>query len=430
MLVTGNAATGLPVDGRTDSMNSSRTRRARITLLILAALAAALVVGVTAAGADPTVDSKRAEAQRIRAEVEQIYLRVEQAAEAYNLANIQLAQIDADLSSNARHLVVATKSLGVAQVRVAERLRALYVNGDGEGAVEIILGAKSLDDILTRLDVAQRVGEQDAKVLGDVKQFRREVQARRAKLTQARTKQAELVADKAAQKRYADQQLAESRQLLASVQDEIREMEAEERAPAGAARGAGPCQARRPAHGGPVGVGRRGGRTDGVRVGERRLRPAAVEVHRGRRHRHAVPRRAVRLGWRQPVRLRLLRASIMYVYAQVGVSLPHNAAMQYGYGVPVGYDQLEAGDLVFFHGLGHVGIYIGGDQFIHAPHTGDVVKISTLSLVQRLRRRPPAACRRDAVRSPGARQPVAYGRGCTALRPPPRSGRCTRGASA
>ncbi len=69
----------------------------------------------------------------------------------------------------------------------------------------------------------------------------------------------------------------------------------------------------------------------------------------------------------------------MYVYAQLGVSLPHNAAMQYGYGVPVGYDQLEAGDLVFFHGLGHAGIYIGGDQFIHAPHTGDVVKVSQLS---------------------------------------------------
>ena len=36
-------------------------------------------------------------------------------------------------------------------------------------------------------------------------------------------------------------------------------------------------------------------------------------------------------------------------------------------------------DLVFFSGLGHMGIYIGGGQFIHAPHTGDVVKISYMS---------------------------------------------------
>ncbi len=70
---------------------------------------------------------------------------------------------------------------------------------------------------------------------------------------------------------------------------------------------------------------------------------------------------------------------VMYVFAQVGISLPHYAASQYGYGMPVSQDQLEAGDLVFFDGLGHVGIYIGGGNFIHAPHTGDVVKISSLS---------------------------------------------------
>jgi cell wall-associated NlpC family hydrolase len=69
----------------------------------------------------------------------------------------------------------------------------------------------------------------------------------------------------------------------------------------------------------------------------------------------------------------------MYVYVQLGVSLPHYAASQYNYGVPVSRDQLEPGDLVFFDGLGHNGIFIGNGQFIHAPHTGDVVKISSLS---------------------------------------------------
>jgi cell wall-associated NlpC family hydrolase len=69
----------------------------------------------------------------------------------------------------------------------------------------------------------------------------------------------------------------------------------------------------------------------------------------------------------------------MYVYAKVGVSLPHNAAMQFGVGVPVSMSQLQPGDLVFFHGLGHMGMYVGGGNFIHAPHTGDVVKISSLA---------------------------------------------------
>jgi cell wall-associated NlpC family hydrolase len=70
---------------------------------------------------------------------------------------------------------------------------------------------------------------------------------------------------------------------------------------------------------------------------------------------------------------------VAYVYGQMGVSLPHQAAAQYGAGFPVSRDALEPGDLVFFNGLGHVGIYIGGGQFVHSPHTGDVVKISSLS---------------------------------------------------
>jgi peptidoglycan DL-endopeptidase CwlO len=60
------------------------------------------------------------------------------------------------------------------------------------------------------------------------------------------------------------------------------------------------------------------------------------------------------------------------------VSLPHSTYALYGMGVPVSKDQLQAGDLVFFDGLGHAGIYIGGGQFVHAPHSGDVVKVSSL----------------------------------------------------
>ena len=69
---------------------------------------------------------------------------------------------------------------------------------------------------------------------------------------------------------------------------------------------------------------------------------------------------------------------VSYAYAQIGVSLPHHAASQFNYGTPVSRDDLQPADLVFFNGLGHMGMYIGGGQFIHAPHTGDVVKISSI----------------------------------------------------
>jgi cell wall-associated NlpC family hydrolase len=70
---------------------------------------------------------------------------------------------------------------------------------------------------------------------------------------------------------------------------------------------------------------------------------------------------------------------VAYVYGQMGVSLPHYTGAQWNVGVPVSRGDLQPGDLVFFDGLGHVGIYMGGGQFIHAPHTGDVVKISSFS---------------------------------------------------
>src|SRR5204862_8361576 len=70
---------------------------------------------------------------------------------------------------------------------------------------------------------------------------------------------------------------------------------------------------------------------------------------------------------------------VVYSFGAVGKSVPHSTYALFGMGVPVSRDQLQPGDLVFFDGLGHVGIYIGGDQFVHAPHTGSVVKISSLS---------------------------------------------------
>jgi len=63
------------------------------------------------------------------------------------------------------------------------------------------------------------------------------------------------------------------------------------------------------------------------------------------------------------------------------VTLPHYTVSQYSHphSVYLPRSQLKPGDLVFFAGLGHVGIYIGNNEFIHAPHTGAVVRIDSLS---------------------------------------------------
>ncbi len=73
----------------------------------------------------------------------------------------------------------------------------------------------------------------------------------------------------------------------------------------------------------------------------------------------------------------------MYVYAQLGIGLTHYTGSQFYEGMRVPPSRLLPGDVLFFEpsarGPQHEGIYIGGGQFIHAPHTGDVVKISSLA---------------------------------------------------
>ena len=71
----------------------------------------------------------------------------------------------------------------------------------------------------------------------------------------------------------------------------------------------------------------------------------------------------------------------MYVYAHFGVSLPHYTGSQFSVGQAIDKKDLQSGDLVFFNtysSISHVGIYIGGGSFIHAPGTGSKVTISSL----------------------------------------------------
>lgn len=67
----------------------------------------------------------------------------------------------------------------------------------------------------------------------------------------------------------------------------------------------------------------------------------------------------------------------MWAYGQVGISLPHSSSAQRGSGPSVSLSALQPGDLVFMPG--HVGMYIGNGQVVHAPTPGDVVKVVALS---------------------------------------------------
>jgi peptidoglycan DL-endopeptidase CwlO len=70
---------------------------------------------------------------------------------------------------------------------------------------------------------------------------------------------------------------------------------------------------------------------------------------------------------------------VQYVYGKLGIALPHYTVSQYRHGRSVSRWSLRPGDLVFFHGLGHVGIYAGRGKYIHAPGTGSAVRWASLA---------------------------------------------------
>jgi cell wall-associated NlpC family hydrolase len=353
----------------------------RLAAPLILAFVAALVVTASATPQPGSIGAKQAQAQSVLNQIQSLDANLEHAIEAYNLANERLKEVKADLTENKRELRIAQRNLKQARAVLAEHAVAIYTSTSGDSTLDVLLGATSLDDFLSRVDTVGRVSDQGNLVLGEVVTFQTDVRARRAKLKRAKARAAELVSERARQKASIESQLATRRSLLNSIRGEIARMQAAERARQAELERQARARAAAAAAAPPVLA---------TALSSDSSSSAAAEEAVA-----ATPAPVARYGGVVGIAMQYLGTPyvyggaspsgfdcsgfIMYVFSQVGVSLPHNAAAQYGVGTPVDRSQLQPGDLVFFNGLGHAGIYVGGGSFIHAPHTGDVVKISPMS---------------------------------------------------
>ena len=379
----------------------------RVRVLIAAAVVVALSASAAGTAAPPEVRSKQAQAARVLAEIDSIDAQLGHTVEAWNGANLRLASVERELKTNTAQLRVARAEYRVAQQRIAERLVAIYVGGEPD-AVDVILGASNVGDLIDGLDAISKVTAQDRRIAREASALKARLDAHERRLVRARAVQRATLADLTAKRAQIQSSLATRRRLLSSIKGQIARIQAAERArearlaaqararlareQAEAAAAAKARAAQQPAPAAPTAAAptttETGATTTSPTPATTTEAPApipdtpAAPLPAGHPEAASVAARYLGVPYRwsgaTPAGFDC-SGLVVWVYAQLGITLPHFTGALYQLGVPVPRDQLASGDLVFFDALDHVGIYIGAGQFIHAPHTGDVVRVSTMS---------------------------------------------------
>jgi len=383
-----------------------------------ALLSIALVGASSAATPKEQIRDKQAQAKKVLAEVNQLDARFGSTVEAWDGAKYELGQAQQELAADRASLRVAERQRRLALKRVTDRVVALYEGDPAPSTLAIFLGARSLGDMLDELQAAHAVAAADHRLAVQATAVRdRYVRAVRTLAATERRKQ-DAVQQLDTQRAQISSMLSQRRSLLSSIQSQVatlqaqearrqaelkaeaqarlaREVAARERAQQEAQAAAAAAAARKPKPAPratttttqpppPPTTTTTTTTTPTTTAGTPPpvAAPPAAPASGGHPEAATIALRYLGVpyqwGGATPAGFDC-SGLVMYVYAQLGISLPHFAAAQYGLGSPVSRDQLQPGDLVFFENLNHVGIYIGGGQVVHAPTTGDVVKISNLS---------------------------------------------------
>jgi cell wall-associated NlpC family hydrolase len=322
-----------------------------VTALITLTLA--LLAATADAVASPVTD-KLAQARVIQTQIDALATKAEVATEDWNEAKIAYDALHAKVVGVQGEIARVDSRTGVLEDSLAARADSMYRSGP-LGILDVLLGASSFEDFAATWDFLTDQSRHESESVAELKVLRVEKTAAEAdlKVAQAEAKQVyDTMSTRRSQILAAE---GKAKSLLKGVEKQIAALRAADRA----RRAADAKQ-----HGG-------GGGGTGWDWGDpaRSPRSGVVTIalkYLGRPYRWAAsgPNAFDCSGF------------TMFVYAQVGVRLPHSSRMQINSGDRVSRANLEPGDLVFFGSpIHHVGMYIGGGKMVHSPHTGDVVSI-------------------------------------------------------
>jgi cell wall-associated NlpC family hydrolase len=306
---------------------------------------------------DPkSLNGLAAQARAVEARIATINNQVEIAVEAYNIARWQLDQINIELADARAQLARTQAALSYQQAILGGRVTDVYKSGS-YSVVDALLSSGNVVDVEAQVEFLRRLSVQDQLTTDRVGQLVANVTVLEQSI-EKRRQQALTLAQGAEEKRLAvEDKLAQLQAVSAGIDAHIQAILDRQRRVATA---------------------------DSTRLAQ--LARMSLEHAQGSPAQIAAVREAMRYlgvdyvwGGASPSGFDC-SGLVMYVFADFGVDLPHFAAWQAQDGLPVALGGLQPGDLLFWGApIHHVGIYIADGLFIEAPHTGDVVKVSSLA---------------------------------------------------
>lgn len=342
-----------------------RHRRLIAAATVLAALAALAPV---AAGAAP-IDDKRAEAARLQAQVDANGRRIAQLAEQHNGARWRLDQAQAQLVAAQARIAETEREHERIRRLVTARAAALYKAAGNGGGLDV-LDADGFSELSSRTKYSSVAASRDDATMLQLVKSAEALEAEKAALEQAKESALSEQRQIAESRRQIEAANAEQAKLLDKAKGELAALvkeEADRKAREEAAR-AREEQARRAAAAGAA------------RAGSSFV-PANLPAPSGRAA-AAVAFAMAQIG--KPYRYAAsgpdaydCSGLTMAAWSAAGVSMPHYSGAQARMFPRVPDDQLAPGDLLLsYSDLSHVGMYIGNGLMVHAPQTGDVVKVA------------------------------------------------------
>jgi len=356
-------------------MPSTTSSRPRAVQRLLAGLVVVSMVLATPLSAlASTIGDKQKQAAAVQRQIDALDVRVSLADEDYNQARDRLAETTAKARAAARRAAELTARKAVLQTALDDRADQVYRSGGTLGTLALLLGSRDLGDFMWTAEVLDRLNARDAATIDELKKTEAEAEATAAKLAASRADAARAEKAIAANARSVRAQLAARQRILDALDADIRSLLAQQAArKAEAARKkylAYLARNRKPPK-------KPSGAKPWLDLGGNppASSRAAAAVAAAKT---AVGRRYV---WAASGPLTFDCSGLtMWAYSKAGVRLPHSSRAQINVGRRVSKANLQPGDLVFFYSpIHHVGMYVGGGYFIHAPGTGKRVQYTSLA---------------------------------------------------